>query len=613
MLEISEEHDFLVSRDSLMNKVSNYVENDKFLNKNHPDYVPGTYNIYLEKASGGHSTGLKVSANGIILHPQPTDSPNDPLNWPVSTKVYQFALLIFITAFTAATSNDTGATQDDLNERYGISYDAMNTGAGVLFASIGLCTYILGPTSSLYGRKLTYVTCITLGLIGAAWFGSSKDTSDTIWSQLFVGASEGCAEACLQLSISDMFYAHQLGWALTLYIMATSIGTYLGPLIAGLITQYTTFRWVGWIAVIISGGLLALLLLTQYETYFDRSRYVPSQIHSADLQKIPHHGEAEISENDILNDNEQSSVSDEKKEVQTDSTSHVSKDGSIDSFYIFDNGSNEKRISYWKKIALITPSTNLKGWGFKQYFERLFLMLRVFWFPPVVLSGLLWGLQDAFLTFYLTTEDDQYYDPPYNKTDTGVALMNIPTLIGAVIGCIYAGILSDKFVAFLAKRRGGISEAEDYLYFLVAVFIICPIGLMIFAAGTDQVWSWGITYTFGLGFLGFSFGCSGDIAMSYLMAAYPEMVIEGMIGVAIINNFIGCIFTFACSPWLDAMGNTKTYAILAAIQVVVTLAAVPFIIWGKTMRVWTKPYYLSFVETRDGVERKQVHNNTHLG
>ena len=96
--------------------------------------------------------------------------------------------------------------------------------------------------------------------------------------------------------------------------------------------------------------------------------------------------------------------------------------------------------------------------------------------------------------------------------------------------------------------------------------------------------------------------------MSYLMAAYPEMVIEGMIGVSLINNSIGCIFTFVCSLWLDAMGNTHTYAILTGIQALACFAAIPFLIWGKKMRLWTRKYYLDFVERRDGVERHGVHH-----
>ena len=600
----SSNNDFLSPRASLMNKVSSFHDNDKYVNKYHPDYVPGTANILLEKIDGKiEDSTMKTTASGIILHPQPTESPNDPLNWSVMTKTYQFAILIFITAFTAATSNDAGSVQDSMNEIYDISYNSMNTGAGVLFASIGLCTYFLGPSASLYGRKLNYFICIILGLVGAAWFGAAKSTTDTIWSQLFVGASEGCAEACVQLSISDMFHAHQLSWALTLYILATSCGTYLGPLIAGFIVEYATFRWVGWCAVIISGGLLAFLVFTQYETYFDRSRYVPRETHLSDLAAIPEENE-NIQLNDSDNKVDALSVDEEKKVDNAELNSETS----IDSFYILNNGADEKPKSYWKKIALITPATNLEGWGIKQYIERLIGMLRVFWFPPVVLSGILWGLQDAFLTFYLTTEDDQYYDPPFNLSDTGVALMNIPCLIGSVIGCLYAGILSDKFVLWMARRRNGIQEAEDYLYFLVGVFIACPIGLMVFAAGTDQLWGWRVTYVVGLSFLGFSFGCSGDIAMSYLMAAYPEMVIEGMIGVSLINNSIGCIFTFVCSLWLDAMGNTHTYAILTGIQVLACFAAVPFIIWGKPMRAWTKKYYLDFIERRDGVHRHGVHH-----
>lgn len=619
-----ENEDYLLPRSSLMNKASNFIDNDKYLNKYHPEYVPGTYNIFLEKTDSSVSSGLKTTKNGIILNPQPTESPNDPLNWSPWTKAYQFALLIFITAFTAATSNDAGAIQDSMNEIYDISYAAMNTGAGVLFASIGLSTLILGPTSSLYGRKLTYMVCILLGLVGAVWFGVVKSTSDTIWSQLFVGASEGCAEANVQLSISDMFYTHQLGWTLTGYIIATSVGTYLGPLIAGFIVQYTTFRWVGYIALIISGGLLLVIVLTQYETYFDRTRYVPSSITSKELSEIPQTTQIDVKLDSHTVNSNGDDVNDKKEKLDDDDADHNNSASSLeeknphvadatsgeiepfDGFYILNNGADEKRKPFLQRIALITPATNLVGWGIKQYFERLFLMLRVFWFPPVVLSGVLWGLQDAFLTFYLTTEDDQYYDPPFNLSDTGVALMNIPCLIGSVIGCFYAGILSDYFVAWMARRRNGILEAEDYLYFLIGVFIACPIGLMVFAAGTDQLWGWRVTYCVGLAFLGFSFGCSGDIAMSYLMSAYPEMVIEGMIGVSIINNGIGCIFTFVCSLWLDAMGNTNTYAILTGIQVAACLAAIPFLIWGKKMRLWTRKHYLNFVEKRDGVKRYQV-------
>jgi hypothetical protein len=51
----------------------------------------------------------------------------------------------------------------------------------------------------------------------------------------------------------------------------------------------------------------------------------------------------------------------------------------------------------------------------------------------------------------------------------------------------------------------------------------------------------------GLGMIGFGWGCAGDLSMAYLMDAYPEMVLEGMVGVAVINNTLACIFTFTAS------------------------------------------------------------------
>ncbi|CDK27872.1 unnamed protein product [Kuraishia capsulata CBS 1993] len=544
------------------------------------NYIPGTINIFHRDVGAGmEQTDLKIM-NGIILNPQPSDSPNDPLNWSPLAKYWQLLMLGFITGFTAATSNDAGAGQDSLNEIYGISYDAMNTGAGVLFCGIGYATFFTAPITSLYGRRIIYFVCIVSGLIGAAWYGASKRTSDTIWSQLFVGISESCAEAQVQLGLSDVFFQHQLGSVLTVYIMATSVGTYLGPLIAGFIADNVGFRWIGWTTVIISGGLLIVMYFTLFETYFDRNAYMRQTLTGTAMAKtttpVKKIDEKEAEE-------EQNNSSDNRNEVSEP---------------IEPSSASQETVSYRKRIAMITPSSNLIGWGVKQYFQRMFGMLRVFWFPPVVLSGMIWGIQDALLTFYLTTEDDDYYDDPWNYSDAGVALMNVPCLIGAIIGCLYAGVFSDWFVIWMAKRNGGVQEAEYRLYFLFASAIIGPCGLLMFGIGTSKGYDWHMTYV-GLGFIGFGWGCSGDIAMSYLMDAYPDMVLEGMVGVAVINNTLGMIFTFACSPWLDNVGTQNTYIAWAVIEFVISMMAAPMIYWGKDCRRWTKKWYLKFLELRD--------------
>lgn len=572
------------------------------------NFIPGTVNIFAseyqheDNESGrdfAEGNRLKTK-NGIILMPQPSDSVNDPLNWSWVRKYSNFALVIFITAFTSATANDASCTQDSLNNLYGISYDSMNTGAGVLFAAIGITSYILAPTTNIWGRKLSYLICMILGLIGSVWFGFSKSTSDTIWSQMFVGASEACAESQVQQSISDTFFQHQLGSRLTLYILATSVGTYLGPLIAGFMTGASdySFRWVGWTAAIIYGVLILAVIFGFEETYFDRSKY---------LGTISNKGTAVNSPS--INEFDEKSKKKENPVTTTTTTTMLEDDHNEDLASegeqndtilanVMDAGQNDPPKSYWQSVRIITPASNIKGYGFKQYFKQLKSILRVFCFPPVILSGLMWGAQDAFLTFYLTTDDDQWSSDPYNYSNNAIAIMNVPTLIGAVIGCVYAGTLSDWFVLFLAKRNNGVLEAEFRLWFVFLAAIISPVGLLLFGIGTAKEWSWPAPYV-GLGFIGFGWGCAGDISMAYLMDAYPEMVIEGMVGVSMINNLIGCIFTFACSPWLAAQGTQGTYIVLAVIDFVVMMLCVPMLIWGKKCRAWTKDMYLEFLRVRD--------------
>lgn len=441
--------------------------------------------------AGEHLAGTEriIQSDGheATLIPHPTNSPNDPLNWSRLRKYWHSFLVLFIVGLTAATSNDAGSAGDALVPM-GISYNDENIGAGVLFAGIGYTTFLLAPLPALYGRRSTYLICLLSSIIGSAWFAKIRHPADAIWSQLFVGASESCAEAAAQLSLSELFYSHQRGTVLGFYILATSVGTFLGPLFAGLIADNPNigWPWVGWFAVIISAVTLVVFLFGFEETTFDR-REILNGLHQANTKYEAHQSTGE-----------KSGGSDEP---QTAEAAVPLPD---------------KPKTYWQRIAIVTPSPLLKGIGFKQYCASLIQMLRVFTFPAVLYAGLQWGAQDAWLTFYLTVEEDNYYDDPWDYGETAVALMNIPTLIGAVIGCIYGGWFSDRFVEWRARRRDGISEAEDRLWLMYPAGVISSAGLMLFGIGSGKGWLFPQLWAayVGLGFIGFGWGCAGDIGKS---------------------------------------------------------------------------------------------------
>jgi MFS family permease len=364
---------------------------------------------------------------------------------------------------------------------------------------------------------------------------------------------------------------------LGLYVLATSIGTFTGPLVAGFIvdSEALGWRWVGWLAVIISGFLVVLFYFGLEETSFDRKN--PIQGH--DAPPTPP-GEP----TDLPLDGK------EKEIAKVQATSSTVLD---------EECGQQKGKTYFQRIALITPSPTLVGTGFKQYCRRLLHTLRVFTFPAVLYSGLQWGAQDAWLTFYLTVEEDNWYEAPWFYTDAAVGIMNVPTLIGALLGCIYGGWFSDFFVLWMAKRNNGIFEAEMRLWLLLPVAFIGPTGLMLFGIGSDKGWNWPWPYV-GLGFIGFGWGCAGDLSMAYLMDAYPDMVLEGMVGVSVINNTIGCIFTFSAGYWMDAQTLAQVFIAIGVLSFFFIMTTIPMIYWGKRCRQLTRKQYETFLQIRDG-------------
>lgn len=192
------------------------------------EVIPGTRRLYDEQGNNLPGDASLLKAGDIVLVPQPTDSPNDPLRWPLWRKVWHSLLVLYMVGLTAATSNNAGSGSDGVNEEYGISYDVFNTGAGVLFLAIGYWALLSSPLVHLYGRRLGYLISLIFNIGGLIWYARIDSVSGVVWSQLFVGAAESVGEATAQLSLLDIWFEHQTGSVLGIYTFATAIGTYLG-------------------------------------------------------------------------------------------------------------------------------------------------------------------------------------------------------------------------------------------------------------------------------------------------------------------------------------------------------------------------------------------------
>lgn len=575
-----------------------------------PDWIPGTDYVF------DYNVDNDVQKDGdIILIPQPTISPNDPLNWSKARKYIHLLLLLLFTGLTAATSNSPGSSQDGIQAEYpDISDNVFNTGDGVLFLGIGWWTLFSAPSVHLFGSRIGYLVGVLLSIAGNAWYANCTRVTDVVWSQLFIGASESVCEAVVQLSITQVFFQHQATHYIGVYVLAISIGTFLGPLIGGFIADDINWHWVGYMGVISSGFVGVLLLFGLEETYFDRAHFVRKRAtdnvgqNTNGNELSPTNSASDAPLTDVIN-SDQSYISEKNNTKKINETITDTDDEGLNPVLsarpdIVDEEKQDvadKPKTYWQRIALITPAVNLKGLGIKQYLMRILLTLRVLAFPPVLYSGLQWGAQDAWLSFYIDLEETVYYDAPYNYSDAAVGIMNIPSLIGATIGCLYGAWFSDWFVMWCAKRNGGIREAETRLWCLLPAGLISPAGMFLLGVGTQRGWAWYAPYV-GLAMIGFGWGCCGDLSMSYLVDCYPEMILEGMVGVSLINNNIATVFSFVVDRWQNAIGVQNTFISIGVLNFFFVFLSIPMIYYGKRCRRWTKNMYINFVEARDSLD-----------
>ncbi|KAK1496429.1 major facilitator superfamily transporter [Colletotrichum cuscutae] len=582
-----------------------------------PEVIPGTRRLYDENGNNLPGDASLLKHGDIVLVPQPTESPNDPLRWSLARKIWHSCLVLYIVGLTAATSNNAGSGADGVNEEYGISYDAFNTGAGVLFIAIGYWTLLSSPLVHLYGRRLGYLISMVVNIGGLIWYARITNVGGVVWSQLFVGAAESVGEATVQLSLLDIWFEHQTGSVLGIYTFATAIGTYLGPLIGAYVSSGLGWRWIGYVGTIICGISLIVIYFGLEETEFNRDRYLTGNGERYPVDDgnrtaatvVPEKTSAQASARNSVSierdptSGQDASVTEKQHTPHLAETTTGTDHGSMVSTTARDRMafSYSRRKTYWDRIRIITPAPNLQGTGFKQYLFRLWHTLRVFTFPAVWYAGLQWGLQNICLTFYLTVQEDWWYGPPWNYSAAAVGNMNLPTLIGSLIGCIYGGYGSDQFMLWMIKRNKGVMESEFRLYLMALCTVIFPTGMWLFGIGSARGWDWPLPYV-GLGFIGFGYGCAGDLSLAYLADSFPEMVLEGMVGVAVINNTIAMLFTFVASYWLDS-GMENCFIALGVLSFVIMGLSLPMIMFGKRSRRWAKDRYLRFVDIRDGFSK----------
>lgn len=118
---------------------------------------------------------------------------------------------------------------------------------------------VYGKLSDVYGRKPVLLFGIALFLAGSALSGQARSMAELVAYRGLEGLGGGAIFPVALAVIGDLFAPRERGRYEGLFAAVFAVSSVLGPLLGGLITDTTSWRWVFYVNVPI--GLVALLAI----------------------------------------------------------------------------------------------------------------------------------------------------------------------------------------------------------------------------------------------------------------------------------------------------------------------------------------------------------------
>ncbi|KLO82283.1 Uncharacterized protein LW93_9474 [Fusarium fujikuroi] len=528
--------------------------------------VPGTEQLIYVNHKLENSD--HVGQSDIVLIPQPTNCGRDPLTWSKRKKYYQLLLVALYACAFSFGENTLGAAWTTVSKDTGVSLTNMNGGSALNYLLLGFVNIWWMPTANIFGRKLVFLATTCLCLATGFWLAAIEGTVQWMLNMIVNGIGTSAYQAIIQLTIFDMFFVHERGRMLSVYLFAQQLGSILGLISGGSMSDTVGWRWSQNIVGFIFTFVLIAFTFTFEDTLFPRFLFAGSQSAPLPSQK----------------DEEVAEKSTEGKKLELRPVSSQAN-GVVDDF---PTRSYRQILKPWVRY----PQNKTTFW---QYFRRPFFL----WgFPNIVIAAFIYAFGATAGIVSFNTISEILTEPPYNFSTTNTGLVFFAALVGDVIGWSI-GMLSDQVVIALARRNGGVKEPEMRLYTLVPCFVFAAVGYMLYGWGAQTEAHW-ITIAIGIGAMISHQVGACTIATAYAMDCFPGISGELVVVLAMCSSMVNFAISYSVQPFIEAAGYGWTMTCFGIMVLLSVLAAIPLILFGKRWRIAKGPRYYTFLEEVGG-------------
>lgn len=546
--------------------------------------IPGT--VHLVDIQGTSHLQHGADAKDIILVPQPTNDPNDPLNWSPKRKLLSSCMQLVLPLLGGMAINGLTPAYLLIQEETGIQIADLNTGNGLMYLFFGFGNLITQPFALNYGRRPAAVGSMFITSFLVLWGSFMNSTAEWYANRILVGIFFSSIECLIELCITDTKFTHERGFHMGAYNFALFGGALFAPIPAGFLADAAGWRWINRMYSILCFVSTMAMFLFMEETMFYR------------------HGRVD----EFLDAAEEKSSDDEHAATQVNSTT---KNSPKESPVVDENVGSSYQVK--------TFGQKLKMWGARDprqpntFIKFFFLPITLLRYPGIVFSGILVGGVLAWYNVLLGTITQVFSGAPYNFSANMVGLTYLSCVLGTAVGCSFSGWLNDTIATWLARRNNGVKEPEARLWVAVIPLILHPAGCILYGVGAAHEIHW-VGLCFGIGIITLSIVMGSTLSLSYCIDCYKEIAGEALVSVILIRNVMGkspadilvmqvtrlrCTgfaFAYAVVPMVNNLGLQNAFLLVGFLGMGLNGLCFVMIAFGKKLRKVTASSYWRLVE-----------------
>ncbi|OOF96981.1 hypothetical protein ASPCADRAFT_514028 [Aspergillus carbonarius ITEM 5010] len=554
-------------------------------------YVPGSSNILERDHSNDEPavySNLKYDRSGsvpILLVPQPSNDPNDPLNWPRRKRDATLLVLSFVAVLCATTSSLMAANTVTIALYYGKSFTSVALLTGYHLCGVGVAGILIVPTARVWGKRHLFLLGNALMVVSCAWAGASKHNYQSLlWARIFQGVALAPFEALLNACVGDLFYVHERGKRMALSNVALFGAAFLTPVLAGKITHSLGWEWTFYLVAIFTAAALPLTFFFVPETAFRRPDYLKTDFEYANEHQAVSPPASQVQLNNLMALETTPRPEDQKQHVPSVDDPHRPTSSK--------ELPQETETKKPTKVSYLETLKPLNGRKTDESFLKLLLRpFPLFFHPAIFWACLVQGVIIGWTVFIGVVLAAIFLGPPlwFNEVQTGYLYTG--AFVGSILGLVLSGLLSDSINRIMIKLNRGKYEPEFRILLVIFQLIFSGAGLYGFGIIAQDVARYGWLVAdvfFALVIIGMVMGAVASAL--YIVDAHREIAIESFTCMLVFKNMFSFVLTFFAYDWLVAHGVRPAFLAISSIQMGICALSIPMYIFGK----WNRSFFYRY-------------------